>query len=108
MSISGFLDKNPFVRIILPFALGIVTHCYWSVPAMVSISALAIFAVLAIFLFSQNGYKSRWACGAALFLSIAALGSAMAALNTPPNVVSDAGSRKCEYRASVTGTPSVG
>ena len=108
MSISGFLDKNPFVRIILPFALGIVFHCYWSVPAMVSISALGIFAALAVFLFRQYGYKSRWACGAALFLSIAALGSAMAALNTPPNVVSDAGSRKCEYRASVTGTPSVG
>ncbi|MBR6082193.1 MAG: ComEC family competence protein [Salinivirgaceae bacterium] len=108
MSISGFLDKNPFVRIILPFALGIVFHCYWSVPAMMSISALGIFAALAVFLFRPNGYKSRWACGAALFLSIAALGSAMAALNTPPNVVSNAGSRKCEYRASVTGTPSVG
>ena len=75
---------------------------------MVSISALGIFVALAVFLFRQNGYKSRWVCGAALFVSIAALGSAMAALNTPPNVVSDAGSRKCEYRASVTGTPSVG
>lgn len=75
---------------------------------MMSISALGIFAALAVFLFRPNGYKSRWACGAALFLSIAALGSAMAALNTPPNVVSNAGSRKCEYRASVTGTPSVG
>ena len=108
MSFSEFLDKNPFVRIILPFALGIILHCYWCVPVILSISVLCLFVALAIFFFRQKDYKSRWLCGAALFVSIAALGSTMAELNTPPDIAPDANNRKCEYRACITGPPSVG
>ena len=108
MEISGFLDKNPFVRIVFPFALGIIFHCYWNVPALLSFSVLCVFLAFSIILFRQKDYRRRWQCGAALFVSLAAMGSTMAALNTPSNVVADAGSRKCEYRAYITSTPSVG
>ena len=105
MNVNGFLDKNPFVRIILPFILGIILHRYADIPAWLSCMVLCSFLAFAIILNRDSEYKKRWMCGAMLFVSILALGSASATLSAPRNIAADTGGRKCEYRACVTNTP---
>ncbi len=108
MNVNGFLDKNPFVRIILPFILGIILHRYADIPAWLSCMVLCSFLAFAIILSRDSEYKKRWMCGAMLFVSILALGSASATLSAPRNIAADTGGRKCEYRACVTNTPTQG
>ena len=108
MNFNGFLDKNPFVRIVIPFALGIILHSYTGIPVWLSSIVLCTFLAFAIVVGRDSEYKTRWLSGILVSVGLLALGSAIAALNAPQNIAHDTSSRKCEYRACVTNTPTKG
>ena len=109
MNINGFLDKNPFVRIVLPFAIGIVLHHQTGIHTVLSIAILCAFTILSIltYKFCQS-YKFRWVPGAMLFASLCALGCTTASLNNRQFIPSEANNRECCYRACITNNPTHG
>lgn len=109
MSINGFLDKNPFVRIVIPYALGIISHYYLHTVDIVCVTIVCLLLAIAVFFYRKHlSMRFGWLTGLTLFVTIGAMGFASAQLATPPPVPHDAGKHKCLYRASVTSHPTDG
>ena len=109
MSINGFLDKNPFVRIVIPYALGIIAHLYVHIPCFLCVAAVCLFLLLAVFFYRRHlSMRFGWLTAFMLFVSVAAMGFATAKLSEKPPVPHDANNYKCDYRACVTNSPSEG
>lgn len=109
MSINGFLDKNPFVRIVIPYALGIISHYYLHTVDIVCVAVVCLLLAIAVFFYRKHlSMRFGWLTGLTLFVTIGAMGFASAQLATPPPVPHDAGKHKCLYRASVTNHPADG
>lgn len=109
MNVSSFLDKNPFVRIIIPFILGIICCNYRFTPVIVSLAALCVFVSIAAIAYSRGfPYKSRWMFGPVHFSVFFALGQLMFGISIPPEMSDDVSNHKFNYRACVTSSPSEG
>lgn len=109
MSINGFLDQNPFVRIVIPYALGIIAHLYVHIPGIVCVAAVCLFLLLAVFFYRrQLSMRFGWVTGLVLFVTLGVMGFATAQLADKPPVPHDVNNYKCNYRACVTNTPSEG
>ena len=109
MSINGFLDKNPFVRIVFPYALGIIAHLYVNIPGIVCVAAVCLLLLLAVFFYRMHlSMRFGWVTGMTLFAAIVAIGFATAEFAEKPPVPYDANNYKCNYRACITNTPSEG
>ena len=109
MGINGFLDKNPFVRIIFPYALGIIVHLYVKIPGIVCVAVVCLLSVAAVFFYRRHlSMRYGWVTGFVLFVTIGTMGFATAELSEKPPVPHDANNYKCSYRACVTNTPSEG
>lgn len=106
MQVSSFLDKNPFVRIVIPFIFGII-YCNWTpMPVNVSLIALCVFVAIAVVAYCKGfSYKNRWMFGPIQFLVFFALGQLMFGVSIPPEMSTDVGNHKLNYRACVTSTP---
>ncbi len=109
MKVSLFLDKNPFVRIIIPFILGIIyCNCRFT-PVVVSLVALCVFVAIAVVAYCKGfSYKNRWMFGPIHFSVFFALGQLMFGVSIPPEMSSDVSRHKFNYRACVTSSPSEG
>lgn len=109
MNINGFLDKNPFVRILFPFALGIILNNYTTAPSAVCVVLPIVFLLAAWFVYKKNiSFRYRWMMGLLLFAGASALGFSIAQFSSPPVIPHDANNRKCSYRASVINHPTEG
>lgn len=106
MSISGFLDKNPFVRIVVPFILGIIVCNYRPMPIAVCLVALCVFVAMAVFAYRKgSSYKNRWLFGTLVFAVFFALGQLLFCISIPAEMSSEVSKHKCNYRACVTSSP---
>lgn len=106
MNVSSFLDKNPFVRIIIPFIFGIICCNCRPMPVNVSLIALCVFVAIAVMAYCKGfSYKNRWMFGPILFLVFFALGQLMFGVSMPPEMPTDVGNHELSYRACVTSTP---
>ena len=109
MNINGFLDKNPFVRILIPFALGIILHNYTAAPTVLCVTLPIAFLLIALLVYQKRiSFKFQWATGLLLFVGIGALGYTTARLSSPPVIPHNVNNLKCSYRASVTNHPTDG
>ncbi len=109
MGINGFLDKNPFVRIVIPYALGIIAQYYTHAIDIVCVILMCLLLAMAVFLYRKRlSMRFSWLPGLTLFAAIGAMGFATAQLADKPSVPHEAGRHKCLYRASVTNHPADG
>ncbi len=109
MGINGFLDKNPFVRIVIPYALGIIAQYYTHNVDIVCVTTVCLLLTTAVFLYRKHlSMRLGWLPGLALFAAIGAMGFTTAQLADKPSVPHEAGRHKCLYRASVTNHPADG
>ncbi|MBR3567611.1 MAG: ComEC family competence protein [Salinivirgaceae bacterium] len=109
MGINGFLDKNPFVRIVIPYALGIIAQYYTHAIDIVCVILMCLLLATAVFLYRKHlSMRLGWLPGLALFATIGAMGFTTAQLADKPSVPHEAGRHKCLYRASVTNHPADG
>lgn len=104
MDIYEFLSRNPYVRIIVPFIIGIVFCCYIHTPYAISLAALMATVPVAIATYRKRvRYTLGWLCGMVLFLCFFALGNLVYAIHTKPEL--QISTSQCEYRACVLTTP---
>lgn len=104
MDIYEFLSRNPYVRIIVPFIIGIVFCCYIHTPYAISLAALMATVPVAIAAYRKRvRYTLGWLCGMVLFLCFFALGNLVYAIHTKPEL--QISTSQCEYRACVLTTP---
>lgn len=104
MDIYEFLSRNPYVRIIVPFIIGIVFCCYIHTPYAISLAALMATVPVAIAAYRKRvRYTLGWLCGMVLFLCFFALGNLVFAIHTKPEL--QISTSQCEYRACVLTTP---
>ncbi|MBO7495642.1 MAG: ComEC family competence protein [Salinivirgaceae bacterium] len=110
MNIDGFLNKNPFVRIVLPFAIGIVLHHQTEISTVLNVAILCVSTILSVLFYNISlSYKYRWLPGAMLFVNLCALGYTTASLNNSSSFIPpEANTRECTYRACITNNPSHG
>lgn len=109
MTIDGFLSKNPFVRIVLPFALGIVLHHQIGINTVLCLSIVCVLTCLSILSYRIcQSYKYRWVPGAMLFATLCALGCATASINGSNSVPLEANSLEGTYSACITNNPTHG
>lgn len=109
MKIADFADRNPFIRITVPFMLGIVLCNYLSIPIVISLVALCLCAICTIIAYKRSRkYTTRWIPGVFVFATFFALGYNMLTISTPAELDANTSKQKCEYRACVTNTPSEG
>lgn len=107
MKIDGFLNTNPFIRIIIPFILGIIICYHWHAPLLiVYISIFYTFILISILIYKKKvEYKHQ--CIPCLLISgsIVVLGYLTLYLNTKNVINAILNQQECEYRAIVTNPP---
>lgn len=107
MGVSWFLGKNPCVRIVIPFMLGIIFCHYCNTPLVVSLSALAVLLPINITLYKRKlRYTQGWLTGIFMFPCFFLLGSIVLSVSQKGDI--QLNPNQCEYRACVLATPKEG
>ena len=104
MELTDFLERNPCVRIVVPFIIGIIIGNYFPIPILPCIFILAVTIAFAIFFYNKTlTYGNRWIPG--MFVCFGFLILGLLLINTQSNTQIRP-TQVNKYRANILTPPS--
>jgi competence protein ComEC len=101
-----FLKNNPFIRLVIPYILGIVCCYYMLFPMHVCLLALLVFILFTIIdIAVLHKYQNRWITGVLINLVIFLTGCTFTALQNEQNGAASEMKTRMDFRAIVLEPP---